>query len=141
LVIPTQRAQLEEIVLGSVKFRAWEIGGHEQVRSLWKEFFFEADAVIFLVDSADRQRMEESKKELVSLIEDSNLANSPFLILANKTDLETSLPFEELVSQLGLVDKLQDANDSNQRPIKLFQCSLVDGSGYGQAFKWLSDIL
>lgn len=65
-------------MLGNVKFRTWDLGGsfsnsipsvveksvagHEQVRSLWKEYFFEADAVIFVLDSADHERLEEAKK-------------------------------------------------------------------------------
>jgi len=149
LVIPTQRAQLEEIFLGNVKFRAWDLGGHEQVRSLWKEFFFEADAVIFIVDSADRERLPESKKELLSLIEDPNLAKSPFLILSNKTDLETSIPYSELVNELGLSGLIPENENEAElisqlkgiRSIKLFPCSLVEGTGYSQAFQWLSDIL
>jgi len=144
LVIPTQRAQLEEIVLGNVKFRAWDLGGHAQVRSLWKEFFFEADAVIFLVDSADRERLPESRKELTSLINDSNLSNSPFLILGNKTDLETALTYKELVGALGLENLIPEDENSTfeqSRCIKLFPCSLVEGTGYSQGFKWLSDIL
>jgi len=128
-------------------FFAWDLGGHEQVRSLWKEFFFEADAVIFIVDSADKERLPEAKKELISLIEDPNLSKSPFLILGNKTDLETAIPYQELINSLGLNDLIpEDENETNnefegKRTIKLFPCSLVEGSGYSKAFQWLSDIL
>lgn len=36
--------------------------GHEQVRTLWRDYFFETDAIIFMVDSADLERMEEAKQ-------------------------------------------------------------------------------
>lgn len=44
-----------------MKFKAWDLGGHEQVRSFWKEYFIEADAIIFVLDASDRERMEEAK--------------------------------------------------------------------------------
>eukprot|EP01118_Nematostelium_gracile_P017179 TRINITY_DN7255_c0_g1_i1.p1 TRINITY_DN7255_c0_g1~~TRINITY_DN7255_c0_g1_i1.p1 ORF type:complete len:184 (+),score=39.28 TRINITY_DN7255_c0_g1_i1:50-601(+) len=136
LVIPTQRAQLEELTVGNVTFRAWDIGGHIQVRSLWKDYFFEADAVIFLVDTADRERITESKQELQALLNDTNLSKSIFLILGNKTDLDDALSYKELIEGLELQSILTEREN-----VKLFQCSLVEGTGYDQGFKWLSDIL
>eukprot|EP01114_Cavostelium_apophysatum_P012996 TRINITY_DN3059_c0_g1_i1.p1 TRINITY_DN3059_c0_g1~~TRINITY_DN3059_c0_g1_i1.p1 ORF type:complete len:188 (-),score=36.55 TRINITY_DN3059_c0_g1_i1:14-577(-) len=140
LVIPTQRAQLQEIELGNVKFRAWDLGGHEQVRSLWKEYFFEADAVIFLVDSADDERFEEAKKELNSLLDDESLKGVPFLILANKTDMMTAWPLDRLIGAIGIENR-QLGSVAGDRPIQIFRCSLVEGTGYGEGFRWLSDIL
>ena len=49
-------------MLGRVRFRAWDLGGHEQVRSLWNEYFFETDAVIFMVDAADQDRFAEARE-------------------------------------------------------------------------------
>jgi len=85
--IPTQRAQLEEITLGNVVFRTWDLGGHEQVRNLWRDYFFEADAVVFVVDIADQSRIHEAREELDGLLKDEGLAGVPIVILANKTDL------------------------------------------------------
>jgi len=136
LVIPTQRAQLQEIVLGNVKFRAWDLGGHEQVRNLWKEYFFEADAVIFLVDSADHDRIDEASQELHSLLKELNLEGVPFLILANKIDLMNAALSETQLEQALHLSEFED-----NRPIKLFRCSLVEGTGYPDGFRWLSDIL
>lgn len=48
------------------------------------------DAVVYLVDSNDRERFMESKKELDGLLSDDALANVPFLILGNKIDIPTA---------------------------------------------------
>lgn len=40
------------------------ITGHETVRNLWKEYYSGADAVVFVVDSADNERFEEAKQVL-----------------------------------------------------------------------------
>ena len=62
LFIPTVRASLEEVNVGNVKFRAWDVGGHKQVRGAWKDYFAEADAIIFVVDAADHDRLAEAQE-------------------------------------------------------------------------------
>eukprot|EP01098_Paradermamoeba_levis_P013016 TRINITY_DN582_c0_g1_i3.p1 TRINITY_DN582_c0_g1~~TRINITY_DN582_c0_g1_i3.p1 ORF type:complete len:154 (-),score=41.95 TRINITY_DN582_c0_g1_i3:203-664(-) len=102
LFIPTQRAQLEEIELGNVKLKAWDLGGHEQVRNFWREYYLEADAIIFVVDSADQDRLPEAKLELGKLLQSEELKECVFLVLGNKTDLPQSLEQEKLAKELGV---------------------------------------
>ncbi len=58
------------------------------MRDLWEEFYSNADAVVFMVDSADTQRFEEAKRELYQILESDELKSVPILILGNKNDLE-----------------------------------------------------
>ena len=39
----------------------WDLGGQVKMRSMWERYYQEADAVIFVVDSADIGRLEEAK--------------------------------------------------------------------------------
>eukprot|EP00698_Gefionella_okellyi_P011664 TRINITY_DN3091_c0_g1_i1.p1 TRINITY_DN3091_c0_g1~~TRINITY_DN3091_c0_g1_i1.p1 ORF type:complete len:132 (+),score=17.91 TRINITY_DN3091_c0_g1_i1:113-508(+) len=59
---PTERAYSEQIKVGNVSFTAWDVGGHLQARALWKNYVIDAQAIVFLIDSNDRERFEESKK-------------------------------------------------------------------------------
>lgn len=103
----------------------------------------QVDAVVFLVDSVDKERFPESKAELDALLSDDSLASVPFLILGNKIDIIYAASEEELRRCLGLTNcttgkgKVNLA-DSNIRPIELFMCSIVRKMGYGDGFRWLS---
>jgi hypothetical protein len=47
----------------------------------------QVDAIVYLVDAADRERFPESQRELAGLLSDDGLAGVPFLVLGNKIDL------------------------------------------------------
>jgi GTP-binding protein SAR1 len=153
LVIPTQRAKLEEISFNNIIFQAWDLGGHSEVRNIWKDFFFEADAIIFMIDVSDIERIPEAKQELYSLLYNEYLLNVPFVILGNKIDIKGSLNYEQLKDQLELNNLLnsslssssnvnqQESKSKRNGVIKIFECSLIENIGYKEALNWLSNEL
>lgn len=108
---------------------------------MWKNYFPEVDGVVFIVDSADRERFPEAKRELNELLRQDALANTPFLVLGNKIDRREAVSEGELRTELGLMETTgKDAKaDTGIRPIELFMCSVTHKLGYGDGFKWLSD--
>ena len=61
-------------MLGNVRFKAFDLGGHVAVRKTWKNYFPTVDGIIYLVDSADRDRLKESREELESILNTAELA-------------------------------------------------------------------
>ena len=144
---PTIHPNVDELIMGKLKFQAFDLGGHEIARKLWKEYLASGvDGVIYIVDAVDRERFPEAKKELDALLTSEQLANVPFLVLGNKIDLARAVSEEQLRDSLGLYettgkDIKGDVRENNVRPIELYMCSVVKKMGYGDGFKWLAQFL
>lgn len=62
-----------------------DIGGQTKLRPLWRHYFANTDALIFVVDSADRARIEEARDEMFHVLQDPNMDDCrTVLILLNK---------------------------------------------------------
>ena len=88
---PTRYACSEVVTINKVKMSAFDIGGHEAMRKMWREYFPKIDAIVYLVDSADPERFDESQREFQKILETDELGNIPILILGNKIDKKGSV--------------------------------------------------
>lgn len=141
---PTQYPTSEELQLAGINFKAFDLGGHEIARRVWKDYYAKVDAIVYLVDSADRERFPEAKKELDALLSDDGLGHVPFLVLGNKIDINGAASEEELRQWLGLTyttGKAKPSPDNKIRPTEVFMCSVVKRMGYGEGFRWLSQYI
>eukprot|EP00741_Cyanophora_paradoxa_P010662 tig00020537_g10305.t1 len=100
--IPTIGFNVEQISYKNVELTCWDVGGQDKIRPLWKHYFNGSHAVIFVVDSADRDRMDEARDELSYLFNADELRDSVFLIYANKQDLPGALTASEVTDRLAL---------------------------------------
>ena len=83
-VMPTQGFNVKTLQNGNFKFNVWDLGGQKAIRQHWKNYFEKLDCLIFVIDSSDRMRMDETGEELQKLLEEDQLAGVPVLIFANK---------------------------------------------------------
>jgi GTP-binding protein SAR1 len=93
---PTEIARDEHFSFGGVTFRAWDLGGHEAVRHLWQDYCVGAGAVVFMVDSADRERLAEAATELASVLRLPGVEEVPVAVLLNKVRDARVTPSESL---------------------------------------------
>eukprot|EP00095_Tigriopus_kingsejongensis_P002716 snap_masked-scaffold809_size94238-processed-gene-0.12 protein:Tk02716 transcript:snap_masked-scaffold809_size94238-processed-gene-0.12-mRNA-1 annotation:"adp-ribosylation factor-like 4a" len=88
-------------------FLVWDVGGQEKARPLWRAYTRATDAIIFVVDSCDKERLDEAKFELHRIMMTPDNVGTPILVVANKQDLPEATSPEDLESKLQLSDLRQ----------------------------------
>merc|ERR1711998_749427 len=76
-VTPTQGFNIKSLMHEGFKLNVWDIGGQKTIRPYWKNYFENTDALIYVIDSADRRRLEESGDELTQLLDEDKMAGVP----------------------------------------------------------------
>mmetsp|Transcript_7005 Transcript_7005/g.9681 ORF Transcript_7005/g.9681 Transcript_7005/m.9681 type:complete len:200 (+) Transcript_7005:253-852(+) len=147
-VNPTFHAIKEELIIESIKFTCFDLGGHPEVRRIWRDYYPTTSAIVFVVDASDHSRIDEAKDELQGILKNEDIKEIPVLILGNKIDAPSAMSEEELKIRLGLVQSTtgKDADpvsikQRHIRPIEVFMCSIVQRHGFGEGFRWLSQYL
>lgn len=130
---PTRNPTNEELIIGDVTFTAYDLGGHQTARKIWTSYFEAVDGVVFLVDVADVQRLSEAKEVFRQLLHNEELADVPFLVLANKIDKIGALNKPQF-------DELFNIHDHGRR-VEIFMCSVTQRQGYSDGFRWLSQFI
>lgn len=119
-------------------FKAFDLGGHEAVRKTWKKYYAAIDGIIYLIDSSDHARFDESKVEFNKIINAKELCQVPILILGNKIDLPNAVSEEHLRLFFGLANNssfgIEKISSINGRPVELFMCSISKKIGYTTGF-------
>ena len=95
--------EVEDIRHNRCTFQTWDISTQAVSRRLWSHYFPGTEALIFVVDSSDRERLEDAAEELrTALAHDDMRGCKSVLVFANKQDCVACLTVEEVTSGLGL---------------------------------------
>lgn len=130
--IPTIGFNVEEISYKNLDMTIWDLGGQEKIRALWGHYFENNDGIIYVVDSTDVERIEESAEELQTMLKDEQLAGVPVIVYANKQDLPEAVSVEELIMKLGLMGM-------KDRAWHVESSVATVGHGLYEGLDWLSD--
>lgn len=66
--IPTIGFNVETVEYKNIKFTVWDVGGQDSIRAMWKHYYQNADALIYVVDSSDRNRFDTAKEVLQKML-------------------------------------------------------------------------
>uniref|UniRef100_A0A0P4VU06 Uncharacterized protein n=2 Tax=Scylla TaxID=6760 RepID=A0A0P4VU06_SCYOL len=130
--IPTIGFNVETIEYKNFKFTVWDVGGQLKLRPLWRHYYFNTQAVIFVVDATDVERLPEAQTELTKLMTERELKDASLLIFANKENSEHALGMPALTDSLGL-HKLCLGRSWHIQP-----CDAQSGTGLHQGLDWLA---
>ena len=101
-IAPTQGFNIKALSKEGFKLNVWDIGGQKAIRAYWPNYFEGTDGLVYVVDSSDEGRLEESTDELKTLLSEPELSGVPILVFANKQDLDLALDAEEVMAKTQL---------------------------------------
>ncbi|XP_010156990.1 PREDICTED: ADP-ribosylation factor 5-like, partial [Eurypyga helias] len=99
---PTVGFNVETVEYKNICFTVWDVGGQDKIRPLWRHYFQNTQGLIFVVDSNDRERVQESADELQKMLQEDELRDAVLLVFANKQDMPNAMAVSELTDKLGL---------------------------------------
>lgn len=124
--------ELEDPKLG---LKVWDVGGQRRMRSLWSHFYAGTEALVFVVDSWDRGRLEEARRELYQVLTSPCLKKVPLVVLANKQDIPRAATPAEITLRLDL-RRLCGSRDWFVQP-----CSATTGVGLEEGFRGVAHLM
>ena len=132
-VTPTVGFKVESFKQEKINFTWFDMSGQGIYRSLWPEYYSEAQGVIFVIDSADKLRIAVAKNELELMMEDPGIRDRPVPILffANKKDLPYALSEAEIAKEFEL-DNISD------RDWHIEASNALTGDGVSDGIQWLA---
>lgn len=135
---PTQRPTQEEFAAAGVNFRAFDLGGHEEARETWKDYFLDISGIVFMVDLYDANRYDEAQAVLYGIERDLALEDVPIVVFGNKADINPQVSAEHLAKILE-ANPLPDPTLGFQgQPVKVFVGSVRQKRGHVEAIQWLA---
>lgn len=127
--IPTIGFNVESLDYKNIKFQVWDLGGQSSIRPYWRCYYAETSAIIYVIDSADKERLGTSRAELLAMLSEEELRSAKLLIFANKQDLDGHASVSEVSEALGL-DQLKDRSWTIQG------CCAIKGDGLEDGLDW-----
>ncbi|KAL5118423.1 hypothetical protein ACEQ8H_003599 [Pleosporales sp. CAS-2024a] len=109
---------------------SWDLGGQPRFRSMWERYCRGVNAIVFIVDSADKEALPVAREELNLLLEKPALEGIPLLVLGNKSDLPNKLSVDELIEALNL-------KAVSHREVSCYGISAKEETNLDAVLQWL----
>merc|ERR1712193_601838 len=74
--IPTIGFNVETVEYKNIRFTVWDVGGQDKIRPLWRYYYQGTQGLIFVVDSNDRDRVEDAREELKKMLEEDAMRDA-----------------------------------------------------------------
>ncbi|KAF2229422.1 ARF/SAR superfamily [Viridothelium virens] len=129
-VSPTLGFIIKTIDHEGYKLNIWDVGGQKTLRTYWKNYFEKTDTLIWVVDSTDRDRLEDCSTELKGLLMEERLMGASLLVFKNKSDVTSAMDANEVREGLSL-------DEIKTHRWKIIACSAMTGQGLAEGLDWV----
>lgn len=99
---PTMGVEIQKMEFKKFIITFWDVGGSNSSKPYWQNYFDSINIVMWVIDSSDTEKFEESKNELESILLNDKLANASLIVVANKQDAENAAPFPDFIRDLQI---------------------------------------
>jgi len=132
--IPTIGFNVETVEYKNLSFTAWDVGGRDKIRPLYRHYYQNTQAFIFVVDSNDHERLEYATEELQRAMSEDELRDVPVLVFLNKQDLPNAMSVEKVTERLKL-------HQLRKRMWYIQPCCATTGDGLYEGLDWLVSVV
>merc|ERR1711896_46528 len=78
--IPTIGFNVETVEYKNINFNVWDVGGQDKIRKLWRYYYQNTQGLIFVIDSTDRDRIEDAREELSKMLGVQEMSEAVLLV-------------------------------------------------------------
>ncbi|XP_036902606.1 ADP-ribosylation factor-like protein 14 [Sturnira hondurensis] len=136
VTLPTVGFNVEMIELDkSLSLTVWDVGGQKKMRTAWGCYCERTDGLVYVVDSADKQRLQDSQREFELILKNEHIQNVPVVLLANKQDVPGALTAEDITRMFRMKQLCCD-RDWYVQP-----CCALTGDGLTQGLGRLTEFV
>ncbi|KAG0439897.1 Small COPII coat GTPase SAR1 [Dictyocoela muelleri] len=125
---PTRHPVRNQVSIGNLKANVVDLGGHSTARLVWKNYFYDCDGIIFIVDVNDQERfaiVRDAFESVLGMCVERKKSNVPIVVLMNKIDLLNYTP-ESAESDSQLKEYLKNATGITESDtVKIFFVSVA----------------
>ncbi|GAB1609348.1 ADP-ribosylation factor-like protein 16 [Argonauta hians] len=130
--IPTVGTNMVSVLLSKkIDIVIRELGGC--MGPIWHSYFRETEYLMYMIDLNNRQQISAACIQLLTLLQDKQLANTPVLLLLNKIDMATIMSRPEFENYIRLEEILQHCTQN----ITVHEISAWNGKGLEEILHWL----
>lgn len=134
---PTMGFEISSVEHNGTNVNFWDVGGQQTLRAFWFNYFDQLDALVWVVDVAQLERLSEVFRELDKVLRNERVNGVKLLLLLNKVDLVEDSVVE--ATQRKVVTDLElDAYGAEGEKWKILPCSAVTGRNIDVGMDWLT---
>ncbi|MFW9923972.1 MAG: ADP-ribosylation factor-like protein [Candidatus Thorarchaeota archaeon] len=132
---PTMGVNRKSLSFPKLDISIYDLGGQIDFRPMWSDINEKSNALIYVVDSTDHLRFEETKEIFHQILKTQIDSDIPVLILLHKVDLPDRMERIEFTRNFGLLDTEMAYTWA------VFETSAKTGQGILESMTWFLQIL
>lgn len=131
-ITTTVGLNIGKVDMHGVRLNFWDLGGQEDLQVLWDKYYAECHAVVYIVDSSDIDRLQESKEAFDKMITNHALVGVPLLLVANKQDIPKCLTVQRIKEVFR-----ESKHLIGRRDCHVLATSALHGDGVHEGIEWV----